>query len=129
MADYQCSAEVKHLCKVVEEEVTLLINGFCIDGFAWDYPRNILVGRHYLVSVQAQIFDQYQLKAATSPGIDVQKVTKNGFAYWVTGKLQDGVLMSFIDIIDEVLLSDYSYLDGQYVRMKIDRFDIEFLPH
>ena len=119
-------ALVKSVGEEVEEQVNLKVNGLIVTCFAGYCPYKIYVGNEYPVSFELMIFNDYEVEEIKSKCYGVEKV-ENGFSYWVKGRLCKGEIDCGIKFSDEILLSDYGYLDGKFVRVKVDRIDVEFL--
>ena len=117
---------LKKIDKNVEEEVTLELNGSEITCFASICPYQIQEGKGYPVSFELEIFDDYFVEESEEEKASIKRIG-NSFAYWVTGKLEGAAINSVIPFEDEILLSDYGYLNGKYIRIKVDRIDVEFL--
>lgn len=120
------NALVKKIGDDVEEEVMLSLNGFEITCFAGICPYQIEEGKEYPVSFELMVFNDYCVEEAQEKVSSLERIG-SGFSYWVVGKLKDGTINSPIPFKDEILLSDFGYLDGKYVRVKADRIDVEFL--
>ncbi len=119
-------ALLKKIDAIVEEEVTLELDGKVITCFAGVCPYQIREGNRYPVSLKLEVFDDYLVEESSKDEAGLEKLG-NGFSYWVIGKLEGDVIYSQFTFQDEVLLSDYGYLNGKYIRMKVDRIDVEFL--
>lgn len=119
-------ALVKEIGDDVEEEVTLTLNGFEITCFAGICPYKIYEGKKYPVSFEFMIFDEYEVEETTDEVVGLEKISQ-GFSYWIMGKLDGAFIDAGIKFEDEILLSDYGYLNGKFIRLKVDRIDVEFL--
>ena len=121
-------AKIKRLNDDVEEEVVLCINGVELTCFATVCPYNIKEGASYHVELTAQVFNDYLVNALgedASPSI-VQ--VGNSFSHIITGLLNDNRLdAGGIVFEDDILLSEFGYLEGKIVSWKVDRIDAEFL--
>ena len=120
------NALVKKIDDDVEEEVTLSLSGFEVTCFAGICPYQIEEGKEYPVSFELMIFDDYIVEESQEEESSLERIG-NGFSYWIIGKLEGGIVSSPIAFEDEILLSDFGYLDGKYIRLKADRIDVEFL--
>jgi len=121
-------AEVRRLSDDVEEEVVLRINGIELTCFAIVCPYKIEEGVSYQVELTAEVMNDYlvsELDEEVSPSI-VQ--IGDSFSHVITGKL-DGNRLDAGGIVleDDVLLSDFGYLEGKMIAWKVDRIDAEFL--
>ncbi|OZG73376.1 hypothetical protein BTA51_10125 [Hahella sp. CCB-MM4] len=119
-------ALVKKIDDNIEEEVTLELNGVELTCFAGVCPYQIQEGKEYPVSFELEIFDDYCVEELNEEKVALERIG-NDFSYWVAGRLDGSVIHSVIQFEDEILMSDYGYLDGKFIRMKVDRIDVEFL--
>jgi len=119
-------AKVESLSSTIEEQVTLTLNDLEITCFAGVCPYQIDEGFIYPVLFAATIFDDYEVEKSESNIMGLERIG-GSFSYWANGLLSEGVIDCGIQFEDEILQSDYGYLDGQFIRMKVDRLDVEFL--
>lgn len=110
----------------VEEEVTLSLNDLNVTCFASVCPYEIHEGEKYPVSFNLMIFDDYEVYESEGEEVGLERIGK-GFSYWIKGRIEKGVIDCGIQFEDEILLSDYGYLDDKCIRLKVDRIDVEFL--
>lgn len=120
------TALVKKIDDDIEEEVTLSINGFDVICFAGVCPYEIYEGKKYPVYFEMVFFDDYSVQESSKKISNLERIG-NGFSYWIVGKLKGDTIDSSIQFKDEILLSDYGYLNDKYIRIKADRIDVEFL--
>lgn len=111
---------------VVEEEVTLLVGNQKLVCFAGTCPYQIEVGRYYQVDFDMKVFDDYSVVLSN---LKKSSLTRLGdtFSYIINGKLQGNSIDCVIPFEDNVLLSAFGYLDGEFVEFKVDRIDVNFL--
>ncbi|MEZ5477854.1 MAG: hypothetical protein R3E95_10345 [Thiolinea sp.] len=119
-------AFVKEINQDLEEEVTICVNNIEITCFASICPYNIQPRKEYPVSLELTVFDEYQIQEYKDKRKGLERV-EDGFSYWLKGKLKNGVIDCGIQFEDEILLTDYVYLDGKFIKLKADRIDLEFL--
>jgi hypothetical protein len=119
-------AKVEEIGEIVEEEVTLLIDGIEIVCFASICPYVIEEGETYPVSLTLAIFSDYDLHESGDEKSSLCQIG-NSFSYVITGFLSDGILDAGIKFFDEVFLSNFGYLDGKMASIRVDRIDVEFL--
>lgn len=112
----------------IEEEVTLSVVGYEITCFAGICPYEIYVGKKYPVLFNFEIFNSYKVEELENESVGFERIGDT-FAYWIKGRLDidRGVIDCGIRFEDEFLLPDYGYLDGKFIRLKVDRIDVEFL--
>ena len=115
------------LNKNIEEEVTLIINGFKLVCFATVCPFKITIGNHYLVSFNYMIIDdfKYDIQINKREEIHIERINES-YGYYLTGQLKGDILDCGIQFKDELFLSDYFYLDQKFITLKIDRLDVAF---
>ncbi len=119
-------ALVKAIGDNVEEEVTLDLNDLKVTCFAGVCPYEIHEGERYPVSLELIVFDDYEVKESEVEFAGLEQIGES-FSYWIKGRLEKGVIDCGIQFEDEILLSDYGYLDGKFIQLKVDRIDVEFL--
>ncbi|WP_232520379.1 hypothetical protein [Ralstonia solanacearum] len=121
-------AKIERLSGDVEEEVVLRINGVELICFAAVCPYKIEEGASYQVELTEQVFNEYQvgeLDEEASPSI---AQIGDSFSHVIAGRLGGNRLdAGGIVFEDDVLLSDFGYLEGKMIAWKIDRIDFEFL--
>lgn len=110
---------------IIEESICLLINGIEINCFLsiCDFP--IVLGEEYEVLFSFSDFDVEEAEHGTN---EVEKIN-DAYSYKITGLLEGGVLNSTFKIYDDFLESDYTYLDGSYVSLLVERLDVEILSN
>lgn len=120
-------ATVKKIDEIVEEEVTLLIEGKEIVCFAGVCPYQIEVGGTYPVSLTLDVFEEYDVRPADEK---LPSLERGGgdFSYVITGKLMGDVLDSEIKFRDDIFSTNFAYLSGRMISVKVDRINAEFLP-
>ena len=124
------SAEVMRLSNDVEEEVDLRINGVNITCFISICPFQIREHAIYKVALTPFIFDDYFICEASKESVPSLVKVKTDFSYEVIGELTDNRLNAGCIVLeDDILLSDYGYLDGKMVLWMVDRIDVEFISN
>jgi len=122
-------AQLKQFGGDIEGEVILNVNGRDLTCFSYSsLPHDAKQGAYYRVEFTPQVFHEYQvdLREDEVPP-SVQQIGK-GFSYVMTGRLTGNRLDAGCVVFeDDVLLSDYGYLEGKIVSWKVDRLDAEFL--
>ena len=114
---------------IVEEKVSLNINGIELTCFAGICPYEIYAGQQYWVCFELMIPDDYEVvKLENTSDVGFERVGKGSFSYWLKGQLKDGIVDCGIQFeTDEVLLAEYGDLEGKFVKFRVDRIDVEFL--
>ena len=121
-------AQVIALSDDIEEKVTLQINDIRLNCFAGICPYPISVGKNYPVQLELVMLHNYEVMASPDSSGPAFIETGEGFTYLIQGRLNgryleaDGLLFE-----DEMLQTDFGYLDGKTVTVKADRIDVEFL--
>lgn len=126
MARMIYDATVEEIDEGVDEAVTLLVEGLRILCFSSVCPYPIKKGEKYSVSLTLAILNDYIVAEVGSGESSIKRIGQ-GFSHMVAGKLTGDVLDAGIAFQDEVFLSDYGYLDGKVISVKVDRIDAEFL--
>ncbi|WP_205205198.1 hypothetical protein [Azonexus hydrophilus] len=120
-------AKILHIDENVEEKVTLQIGNTELTCFASVCPYAIKVGLSY--PVELNLFDDYTIEEISDDSEPSLVRVGNAFAYVITGRLNGRCLESGELIFKEdALLSDFGYLDGKMVAIKVGRIDADFDP-
>jgi hypothetical protein len=116
---------LKAIDPIVEEEVTIVVDGIELVGFVSYCPYAIEAGKTYLASIDITVLNDFEIKEIDQPVKEFQHIG-SGFAYYIRGILRPGgILDSGITIQDELLV-DYAYLYNKYVEIQVDRIAISF---
>lgn len=121
-------AQVVKLNEDIEEEVVLQINDVRLNCFASVCPYAIEEGKSYPVQLELVVLDDYEMNESPSgAGSAFVRVAKS-FAYLVRGRL-NGMSLEADGLVfeDSVLQTDFGYLNGKMVTMRVDRIGVEFL--
>lgn len=89
----------------------------------------IVEGKKYYSEIESIIFDKLIIKEIYESIKEIQ-YSKSSFSHRVHGimDIDKGAIHSSIDVyLDMAYLYDYAYLDGKFIEIVIDRFDIEFI--
>ncbi|MFV8602808.1 hypothetical protein ACNRDG_00635 [Ralstonia pseudosolanacearum] len=120
--------KIERLSDDVEEEVVLRINGVELICFATVCPYKIEEGASYQVELTAQVFNEYQVSELGEEASPSIAQIGDSFSHVIAGRLRGNRLdAGGIVFEDDVLLSDFGYLEGKMIAWKIDRIDVEFL--
>lgn len=115
---------------IIEEEVTLEIDGIDIVAFANVCPFELIVGEVYRIELDVTILDEFIIRQVDLEEYEIHQ-EENSFAYTLQGKLDidEGTLDTggITFEIDSEFLMDYGYLHGQYVQIRVDRITVDFL--
>jgi hypothetical protein len=121
-------AQLIRVHPIVEEKVTLRINGVDLVCFAAHCPNEIQEGASYSVELIAQVFNDYVVEEAEKNRAPSAARIGDGFSYVLTGKLTGNHLNAgAFSLEDDMLLSDFGYLEGRIICWTVDRLDADFL--
>jgi hypothetical protein len=110
----------------IEEEAKIYIKDHEIVGFVNYCDSALINGTCYKVKLHLTIFDNYIISEANDEESDAILRIGNNYAYQITGKLNDGKLHSCGIIFDnDAFETEYTYLEGNMVKIDVDRLDIE----
>ncbi|OTG91458.1 hypothetical protein [Acinetobacter sp. ANC 3813] len=109
----------------VEESLWIEVDGKILNVFCSDYNFVFNVNSVYHVELEYEIFDEY-VPEITDNSPQFRKIDQS-FAYEIIGMLNNETL-SVGDIFfkDEILLSEYGYLDNKIISLKVDRIKLYF---
>ncbi|AXQ22205.1 hypothetical protein BEN71_09020 [Acinetobacter wuhouensis] len=109
--------------KNVEESLFVEVNGLILNIFCSEYNYIFKPLEVYEVELEFQIFNEYQI-AESNLQPQFRRIDQS-FSYEMIGLLENGVVtVGDFKIFDEILLSDYSYLDGKNISWIVDRIDL-----
>ena len=122
---------MKYLVKIIEPDIELdniLTIRACdevLDVFASYVPEDINYKNEYLVELEATVLDEYILEQ--SDEISMLRKIDNSLGYEIIGVLRNGkIYVNKIIFEDEILKSDFGYLDNKIVKWKVDRISLYF---
>ncbi|AGE65539.1 hypothetical protein [Bacillus subtilis] len=114
-------ALIKGLDPHIEEEVILEIEGVEFTGFSSVCPYEIEVGKKYPVLVGFTILDELVIRESIEKTKELERIGL-GYQYYIRGVLQEDSIDAGIVLTDEdEYFSEYPYLIGKNVEMKVDR--------
>ncbi|MDR1423473.1 MAG: hypothetical protein LBI92_02535 [Azoarcus sp.] len=120
-------AKVLRIDEIVEEEVTLQIGNTELTCFASMCPCTI--GEESSYPLELILYDGYVVEEVSDDTEPSIVRLGNTFAHVITGRLNGRCLESEgLTFEDDALLSDFGYLDGKMVAMKVGRIDAYFNP-
>ncbi|MGM0949445.1 MAG: hypothetical protein ACQEWT_11540 [Bacillota bacterium] len=120
-------ALVKGLDPHIVEEVILEIEGVEFTGFSSVCPYEIEVGKKYPVLIGFTILDELMIRENKEGIKDITRIDL-GYQYYIRGILQENSIDAGIILTDEdEYFSEYPYLMGGHVEIKVDRISIGFL--
>ena len=122
---------MKYLVKIIEPDIELdniLTIWTCdkvLDVFASYVPEDINYKNEYLVELEATVLDEYILEQ--SDEISTLRKIDNSLGYEIIGVLRNGkIYVNKIIFEDEILKSDFGYLDNKIVKWTVDRISLYF---
>jgi len=122
-------AKILRVDEPVEGEIMLQVGGIELTCFAYFHPCWIKVGSSYPVGFNLLVLNDYVVEEVSDESKPSIIRLGNTFAHVITGRLSGRCLESGeLTFEDDVLLSDFSYLDGKMVVIKVDRIDADFDP-
>ncbi|MBP0597385.1 hypothetical protein J8I26_04670 [Herbaspirillum sp. LeCh32-8] len=125
--NYQ-TVRVKKIGNDVEEEVVLESDGHELVCFASNRPASLEVSKTYPVALTLLVMDDYDITVLENDGNQSLERLDDSFAYRVVGSLIDGRLRCCgFEFKDEALETEFAYLNGQTVVMRVDRINVKFL--
>lgn len=110
----------------IEEEVVLRVGDVEIVCFVGYSPYSIEEGGEYPVALSLCFLDDFELTESDELCSSLRRI-EGGFSYVVTGVLCGDVIDAGVKFQDEMFLSDFGYLSGKMVSVRVDRIDVEFL--
>jgi hypothetical protein len=119
-------ATLLQINEFVEEEVVICICGLEIVCFAGVCLMEIRIGEAYEVRLEAVVFDNYSVDKSQSKEKFMSRIGST-FAYNLNGELNGKVLNCGVCFEDDILMSDFGYLEGEFISFVADRIDVEFL--
>ena len=113
--------------KLIEEEVTININGVVFTGFSTVCPYIIEEGKSYPVILNITIFDDFEINEGIA-GVKSLKIIDDSFKYRISGILKSEFIDAGIIIKDEdESFPEHSEYFNTFVEIEVDRINIEFL--
>ncbi|MGF6647347.1 hypothetical protein [Paraburkholderia sp. GAS82] len=121
------SAFITDISQDIEGEVTLLVNGLELICFSNMPPALDSIGTECEIEFLPMVFGEYDVREIPDASAPLVQRIENSFSYVVQGRLDVGrVKAGSITFEDEVLQSEFGYLDGKMVAWKIERLDVDF---
>ncbi len=120
-------AKLLKLDNLIEEKVVMEINGLEIVGFTSICPYLIEPGKLYPINIGLTILDDPEIVQINESKYELKRIDET-FGYFLYGKVYGDVIDIGNNIkIQDDIFNENSYLDGQFIRMKVDRLAIEFI--
>jgi len=111
---------------VIEEEMTIEVDGHCLIVFADICPYFVHVGRCYPLILRATLLED-QCGVPSPVGVEAIDHLRNG-RYRLRGFVRDGVLLACgIRFVVEELPPSCPH-DASWIELEVDRISVEFCP-
>lgn len=121
------SAFIKDISQDIEGEVTLLVSGLELTCFSNMPPSRNSIGTECEIEFLPMVFGEYDVREVADNSEPLVQRVGNSFAYVVSGRLAGGgVEAGPVTFEDEMLESEFGYLNGKMVAWKIERLDVDF---
>lgn len=122
-------ARIESVSDGIEGEVSLSINGLKLVCFGYSsLPYGARAGEAYDVELFPVVLGEYIVCEICGDKCGSIVRIGNTFSYFLNGRLDAGCLdVGGVVFEDEVLLSDFGYLDGKMISWKVDRIDVDFM--
>jgi hypothetical protein len=121
------SVLVEGFSSEIEEEILVRVSDLPLTCFASYLPRELEMGKFYQAEFLPMVFDEYLVEEVFH---EAPSITKEGqsYSYKVVGLLKgDCLCCGELTLCDEVLMTDFGFLEGKLISWKIDRLDIFFV--
>lgn len=114
--------------ELLEEEIFIEINSIVIDGFMEICPyEHIYKNKHYPVELYLTFLNSSEFTEIECERYGLEKFG-TAFGYILYGKVEgDSINIGNGIKIKDDIFKEYSYLDGKFVKLKVDRIGVEFL--
>jgi hypothetical protein len=118
-------ALVIEIDKVVDEVVTILVEGITVRCFASYCPMRIEVGKTYEVEFEITLPDELCVLAVSRESSQINMID-NGLSCDLSGFLDGSTFRSFVDFHDQDIHYEYPHLNEHYIQIRIQRIDVIF---
>lgn len=116
--------------ELVEEEIIVNIDGQELICFMpYGIEKDINVGDKCSADIEVEFYDDIELEIMQEKIKKIECIGKT-FSHYIYGKvdIDKCVIKSSIEIkLDKDDLIEYGYCDNKYVKLKVDRFNLEFI--
>jgi hypothetical protein len=120
-------AKLLKLDDLIEEEVTVEVNGLQFVGFASVCPYKIMSNMIYPINIGLTFLDGPDIIELHEPQPSLERIDMT-YGYILSGQ----VCGDSIDIgngikIQDDIFNESPYLDGQFIKIRVDRLSVEFI--
>lgn len=119
-------ATVVAIDELIDEEVTLLIDGTLVTCFANYIPYEIEVGMTYAVELTLYLSEHYEAQRISSTNALIQRIDSS-FAYVLYGTLNNNAFNTFTLLTVDGIHHDHPDLNDSLIKLTVERIDVAFL--
>ena len=119
------SAKILKMDPADEDAVWLQVAGFTLYCFVSYLGHVVHEGQVYPVRLELWVEDDYEIQKSPTMKVEFHHVDGT-FEYHITGFLNEASLEAGITFHDPNFLLHYGYLDQEWVRVRVDRIQVEF---
>ena len=119
-------ATVIAIDELIEEEVTLLIDGASVTCFANYLPYEIEVGMTYAVELSLYLSEHYKAQKISSTNVLIERIG-SGFSYVLYGTLNNNTFKTFTLLTVDGIQHDHPDLNDSLIKLTAERIDVAFL--
>ncbi len=112
--------------ELIDEEVTLLIDGALVTCFASYCPYEIEVGMTYAVELTLYLSEHYEAQKISSTNVLIERID-NSFAYALYGTLNNNTFNTFTLLTVDGIHHDHPDLNDSLIKLTVERIDVAFL--
>lgn len=106
--------------------VDIKIDSEILEVFSSSIPTTLDLNTTYVVDLEAIVFDDYLVEKTNSPP-QIRQLS-NSLGYEIIGHLKNGQIeANGLIFEDEILNSDFFYLDNSKVKWTVDRINADFV--
>jgi len=122
---------MRYTAQIIEnnEELEFIVNikidSEILEVFSSSIPTTLDLNTSYVVDLEAIVFDDYLVEKTNSPP-QIRQLS-NSLGYEIIGHLKNGQIeANGLIFEDEILNSDFFYLDNSKVKWTVDRINADF---
>ncbi|MHC5170216.1 hypothetical protein ACVIAJ_07625 [Acinetobacter johnsonii] len=123
---------MRYTAQIIEnnEELEFIVNikidSEILEVFSSSIPTTLDLNTSYVVDLEAIVFDDYLVEKTNSPP-QIRQLS-NSLGYEIIGHLKNGQIeANGLIFEDEILNSDFFYLDNSKVKWTVDRINADFV--
>lgn len=119
-------ATVVVIDELIDERVTLLIDGTLVTCFASYFPYEIELGVTYAVELTLYLSEHYEAQGISSTHALIQRIDSS-FAYVLYGTLNNNAFNTFTSLTVDGIHHDHPGLNDSLIKLTVERIDVAFL--